>query len=435
MSLTPEQERQFKLGWQAVELGVISADCLVKSLYVWLSDESSSLAEVVLAQSGLTNQSRDTLQQIFSSIMARSEETLARPEHQLDEHSPADAMRGSTVTEDFRLNDRHLDIIQNLIGDMSGLRPEDHEEATIAYVPLPGTPVEENLDQQIEEARKSEQGRFRIEKELNKGGLGVVYAGTDLQLNRQVAIKKIRDSKASSAYTREKFLLEAEVTGQLEHPGIVPIYALGTDGQKQPYYAMRLIRGDDLASAIHRFHATQGHQPGCFDSLEFRGLLRRFIDVCYAIDYAHSRCVLHRDLKPANIMIGLHGETLVVDWGLAKVITSPSETSTEDEDCQPRQKAVHMRSATDLSLIGTFAGTPRYAAPEQLAGQVDRLDARTDIYGLGAILYELLCNQPPLESGLSLKEAQHIIQSTRFGRHDPSYPPFHAHWMLSVAKP
>ena len=117
-----------------------------------------------------------------------------------------------------------------------------------------------------------------------------------------------------------RFVLEAEITGNLEHPGIVPVYGLGAYPDGRPYYAMRFIRGETLAAAIKRFH---GQAPVRFDSLEFRQLLGRLVAVCQAIAYAHNRGVLHRDVKPDNIMLGKFGETLVVDWGLAKVVGRP----------------------------------------------------------------------------------------------------------------
>src|SRR5262249_36108796 len=163
--------------------------------------------------------------------------------------------------------------------------------------------------------------RFRVLRPHAKGGLGAVFVALDTELHREVALKQILDTHADDPISRRRFLLEAEVTGGLEHPGIVPVYGLGTYADGRPYSAMRFSRGDSLKEAIERFHADAvlRTDPGR-RSLELRKLLRRFTDVCNAIGYAHSRGVLHRDIKPANIILGKHGETLVVDWGLAKAI-------------------------------------------------------------------------------------------------------------------
>ena len=152
------------------------------------------------------------------------------------------------------------------------------------------------------------------------------------ELNREVALKQILDHHADDPASRQRFLIEAQVTGGLEHPGIVPVYGLGTYADGRPYYAMRFIKGDSLKEAIERFHAdaSLAKDPGR-RSLELRKLLRRFLDVCNAIDYAHSRGVLHRDIKPGNIIVGDHGETLVVDWGLAKA-TGRSDPGSDEAD-------------------------------------------------------------------------------------------------------
>ena len=164
--------------------------------------------------------------------------------------------------------------------------------------------------------------RFRVLRPHARGGLGQIYVARDNELGREVALKEILADKAGNPELRSRFVMEAEINGNLEHPGIVPVYGLGTYPDGRPFYAMRFIEGDSLKEAIERFHqdrkAADGQSDNDFASLRFRQLLRRFVDVCNAIAYAHSRGVLHRDLKPANVMLGQYGETLIIDWGLAK---------------------------------------------------------------------------------------------------------------------
>ena len=144
----------------------------------------------------------------------------------------------------------------------------------------------------------------------------------DSELHREVALKQIQPQHADDPTSRARFLIEAEVTGRLEHPGVVPVYGLGTNEQGRPFYAMRFVRGQSLKEALEGFHNAdrKSDRDPAERTLALRQLLGRYIDVCHAIGYAHSRGVLHRDLKPANILLGPYGETLVVDWGLAKVV-------------------------------------------------------------------------------------------------------------------
>jgi tetratricopeptide (TPR) repeat protein/tRNA A-37 threonylcarbamoyl transferase component Bud32 len=247
--------------------------------------------------------------------------------------------------------------------------------------------------------------RFRIIRPFQRGGLGQVSLARDEELNREVALKEILPKHADSDEARQRFLMEAEITGSLEHPGVVPVYGLGQYGDGRPFYAMRLIRGDNLQLAIDEFH----RQPEIADrELRFRQLLGRFVDVCDAIEYAHNRCVLHRDLKPGNIMLGKYGETLVVDWGLAKAVGSEAgPTDTVELPIRPAS-ADH---STETQM-GRIVGTPAYMSPEQALGRVDMLGPATDIYSLGATLYHLLVGRAPFGH----EDRESLLGNVQMGR-------------------
>jgi len=265
-------------------------------------------------------------------------------------------------------------------------------------------------------AATSDGQRFRILRPHAKGGLGAVFVALDSELNREVALKQILEKHADDAVSRQRFVAEAEITGGLEHPGVVPVYGLGTDAGGRPYYAMWFIKGDSLKEAIARFHEDEKLKadPGR-RSLELRKLLRRFTDVCNAIDYAHSRGVIHRDLKPANIIVGKYGETLVVDWGLAKAV-GRADPSSEEQTLAPSS------SGSSETLPGSALGTPPYMSPEQARGELNRLGPRSDVYSLGATLYCLLTGKPPFEGediGVILRAVQEG-QFSRPSQHDPA---------------
>jgi serine/threonine protein kinase len=245
-------------------------------------------------------------------------------------------------------------------------------------------------------------GRFTILKPHARGGLGQVSVARDEDLKRQVALKEIRPDRLDRPQAAERFVNEAEITGQLEHPGIVPIYALGRDEAGQPYYAMRFIEGRTLADAIKAYH----HRPS---PLAFRDLLKRFVDICQTLAYAHSKGVIHRDLKPANVMLGDYGETLVLDWGLAKRLDGAGEAFADTEPGLPVSPGPSTANA-QLTQTGQVLGTPGYMAPEQAEGRVDRIDCRTDVYGLGAILYVILAGQPPFTGPVTPELLRRVAQ-------------------------
>jgi serine/threonine protein kinase len=230
-----------------------------------------------------------------------------------------------------------------------------------------------------------QRGQFTLLHRHASGGVGDVHVARDEKLKRQVALKEIRADRRSSPTVRQRFINEAEITGLLEHPGIVPIYALDQDETGSPYYAMRFIQGQTFGQAIQSYH----HQPSV---LRFRELLQRFVTVCQTMAYAHSKEVIHRDLKPSNIMLGEFGETLVLDWGLAKQMQ-------QSDCCWPSDPTTPVSpTASDnhpFTQVGQVIGTLAYMSPEQAEGKLGELGPATDIFALGAILYELLTGRHP----------------------------------------
>lgn len=330
--------------------------------------------------------------------------------------------------------------------------------------------------------------RYRLLDNFAHGGLGNIWRAKDSIIHREIAFKELLPKALKNPRIVERFLEEAQITGQLEHPGIVPIYDVGYQENGTPFYAMKLLKGGNMEEAIESMHVMP--RESTERQLAFNRLLRQFVAVCQAVGFAHDKGVLHRDLKPLNVMIGQFGETLVLDWGLAKVIdvlgeqeiatdsdgqldklapnvsvddqtlaesptsdtnvaatkggatgaavtstgatgaSAASASGTQPRPTEPgtffrRQVTTDARTAGSQTMMGQIMGTPAYMPPEQARGLINELDARTDIYSLGGILYKLLTNQPPVAKGKAQDVLVKVIsgQIPRPREIDPTIPP------------
>ncbi|MEZ6066401.1 MAG: serine/threonine-protein kinase [Planctomycetaceae bacterium] len=219
------------------------------------------------------------------------------------------------------------------------------------------------------------QSTYSVLRQHASGGLGEVYLAHDSALQREVAIKTLKAICEKFPDRKGRFLREAQLTGQLEHPGIVPVYGLGNSPDGQPLYAMRFIRGESLEDELREYHSAGRKSSG------LRKLLRHLVSACRTVHYAHTRRVLHCDIKPMNIMVGKFGETFVLDWGEA-VVVNPHTLATEG----PVPAASSIEENTDSPAGGTVP----YMPPERVDGSATMLDATSDVYSLGATLYKVL---------------------------------------------
>jgi eukaryotic-like serine/threonine-protein kinase len=361
-------ERNLLFGTLALQMDFITRDALVAAIKTCATEKDKSLGRVLESQGTLAEQDDALIEALVSRIL------------EMHDH---DARRSLGLVA-------RLDAIRHdleAIGDEDLDRTLDYTSSCAEQAQM----LQCTTSAQLAGAARSRPARFRLLKFHARGGLGEVWTAHDAELNREVALKQIQERHADSPPSQARFVQEAEVTGRLEHRGIVPVYSLGHFANGRPFYAMRFVNGTSFDDAIKKFHAAASAGPTAVDpSLELRRLLTRFVDVCNTVAYAHSRGVLHRDLKPGNIIIDEYGETLVVDWGLAKTGTVDADSDVTGGTHQPVSTSI-----TPYTRAGTAMGTPGFMSPEQATGHLAKLGPASDVYSLGATLYCLLTGTPP----------------------------------------
>jgi serine/threonine-protein kinase len=406
-----ETGRDLLFGLMAFQQGAIDADRLAETLAECAVDETVSFPDRMVDQGWMTVEQKTELHEAV--------------EKELRAHG-GDAQATLQATVDARF----LEAVQKV--PQLDAAPVGHQTQTFA----PTSPV---LLEALGEETDSRE-RYTLSLLYAKGGMGQVWLAHDPALGREIALKELRPDQRDNSNVTARFLSEAKIAAQLEHPGIVPVYELG-EGEL-PYYTMRFVRGGTLSQAVRQYHKSR--RAGESDPVMLVSLLGNFVAVCHAIAYAHSRGVIHRDLKGQNVVLGDFGEVVVLDWGLAKrvdaaagpktasapaeyeTVNGKAETSAEDtltpepnpgsSSAPSFRPVLDSRSADEQTIQGQVLGTPAYMAPEQAEGRQDKTDHRTDVYGLGAMLYEILTGQPPFH-------ARSAVELLRRVRHDAPIPP------------
>jgi eukaryotic-like serine/threonine-protein kinase len=342
----------------ALQADFLDADQFIKVCTLWTTRKQTPLADLVIELGWMTASERADVERLL--------------ERKLKKYGGDPRAGLAAVGDDVKRSLAALqdNDIQRTLGDLPGPDAPTTLAGVAEHIPRP-------------------QDRYTLTRLHASGGIGRIWVARDMAFARNVALKELRPERAKSATNRARFLQEARITGQLEHPGIVPVYELAVrDDDEQPFYIMRFVKGRNLSEAARAWHQTRVQaQAGMLDLVS---LLNAFITVCNTIAYAHSRRVIHRDLKGENVVLGDFGEVVVLDWGLAKVLDQNS--AADDHSIE-----VDHESPIDVGLTmqGQAMGTPGYMAPEQASGRLDLIERRTDIYGLGAILYEILTGHPP----------------------------------------
>jgi PAS domain S-box-containing protein len=354
-----DTDRNLLFAVLALQVDLLDRARFVQACTLWTAHKDRPIADLLIEQGWLTPDDRADVERLL--------------DRKLKKHG-GDVQ--ASLTEVANADARHA---------LATMVNADVRDSIAAILPLARPELTTTVEYQPTQCQRYMRTRLHA-----TGGIGRIWLAHDSNLRRDVALKEIRPERVGDAGLQARFLQEARITGQLEHPGIVPVYELiRQPGEQQSFYTMRFVNGRTLSEAACAWH--EARRAGQADSLAMLSLLNAFAAVCNTVAYAHSRGVIHRDLKGQNVVLGDFGEVVVLDWGLAKLVGH----SEEEADGLSHALSDADGGTGGLTLAGQTVGTPAYMAPEQAAGRPDLIDRHTDVYGLGAVLYEILTGQAP----------------------------------------
>ncbi len=395
-----DTNRDLLFGLIALQNGMIDQSRLVGAFQAWTLDKDRPLAEHLVGRGDLDADQRTIIEAMVGLHLRKhagsAEESLAAIPSAASTRQTLERIADRDLGSSLALlrPDADTDGARSVIAGRTGA----HAGVTlIETAPGSGPPVTIDRQPPIDGTA----GRYRLLGEIARGGMGAVFKGRDPDLGRDLALKVLLDQHHDRPDLIERFVEEAQICGQLQHPGVVPIYELGSLADSRPFFAMKLVKGETLAALLARRSSPADDLPR-FVSI--------FEAVCQTVAYAHARGVIHRDLKPSNVMVGSFGEVQVMDWGLAKVLEKDNRPARQPNAPPAHETVVAtLRSEGDseLSQAGSVLGTPAYMAPEQARGEIGSIDRRADVFALGSILCEVLTGSPAFrgESGVEILRA------------------------------
>ena len=379
--MNPSSDKNLLFALIAHHNGYISMEQFFEAAAVWNTDPKRDLGEILVEKKFLDEVERFNIQGIV--------EDRVRRQGGIDDTLSFILASGSVPQNDALPEDWQdkIDAITRVISNKTSPNPPNF-----------GNP----------EANRGAH-RYIIRKSLGHGGQGYVWEAIDTELNRRVAIKNIVPSLSSDPLHQELLIDEARKTGKLGHPGVPPVFDIGKDADGKPFFTMQLISGGKLSETYQNLKYESISRSDFVNQI--RPLLRHLIAACNTVEFAFdSQAVIHRDLKPANIMVNRYGETVVMDWGMGKIISDPSQIN-DDASSVLFIPITQGSSSEERTSVGTVKGTAAFMSPEQARAENDKLDHRTDVYGLGAILYWILTGQAPHKR---TRDALPDIQKNRF---------------------